>query len=276
MKAKKIFHRIFENILFSLPLHFFITLSLFLQGCITKPRTPLLPIVTPALPSLVRVHEIILDAGHGGKDPGAIGPMGLLEKDVVLDIAQRLAEIFKDRGVKVILTRESDVFISLQSRTEMASQSQADLFVSIHANSSPIRSVAGVEVFSLKDLGYVEKNEVQRKTNYELMFETLAMKQGSKDLENILEDLLYSHKQAQSLSLAKTLSETVSQEANTENRGFKTSHFYVLRNTLIPAVLVEIGFLTHPREEKLLQTSAYRQKIAEGLARGILLYDSQN
>ena len=238
--------------------------------------TSLTPVVTPAVPSLVKVHEIILDAGHGGKDPGALAPVGLREKDVVLDIAQRLAEILKDRGVKVIMTRANDVFISLQSRTEIASQSKADLFLSIHANSSPTHSVAGVEVFSLKDLGYVEKNEVQRKTNSELMFQTLAMKQGSRDLENILEDLLYSHKQAQSLSLAKTLSETVSQEANTENRGSKTSHFYVLRNTLIPAVLVEIGFLTHPREGKLLQTSAYRQKIAEGLARGILLYDSQN
>ncbi len=259
---------------------FIFSLSL-LTGCVSlRKQLPQVALPGPEVivqaPPVLRIHEIVIDPGHGGKDPGARGITGLQEKDVVLDIAKRLKQILQDKGLKVMMTRETDDFISLQQRTEIVSQSKADLFVSIHANSSPAKNVSGVEVFSLKDLGYVEKNETQRKANCELMFETLAMKQGSKDLKIILEDMLYSHKQAQSLIVARNAAHGISQEVRAQNRGYKTSHFYVLRNTLIPAVLVEVGFLSHPREEKLLRTASYRQRIAEGLATGILEYNDKD
>ncbi len=224
---------------------------------------------------LGNIRYIILDPGHGGKDPGAIGVTGVEEKDIVLDITKRLKKILEGYGISVKMTRETDEFISLQERTEIASRLNADLFVSIHANSSPERNVDGIEVFSLRDLGYLEKNEAQRKDNHRLLFGQLAMKKHHPDLENILSDLLYSHKQAESPLLADFVAEQTAQYVETSNRGLKDARFYVLRNTLIPAILVEVGFLSNPREEKFLKTSIYRQKVASGLARSIVEYSNR-
>ncbi len=219
-----------------------------------------------------KLREVVLDAGHGGKDPGAIGVMGMQEKTVVLDIARRLKRLLETAGVKVTMTRQDDTFIPLPERTAIASRSRADLFVSIHANSSPARGVHGVEVYCLKDLGTLEKDEAQRQANHKLMFKNLAMKKGSLDLEDIVEDMLYTHKQSVSPVLAVGLAGRVAQTAKANDRGDKQSRFFVLRNTLIPAVLVETGFVTNPKEGRLLKTGDYRQRIAEGLASGILEY----
>lgn len=225
--------------------------------------------------SIRKIREIIIDAGHGGKDPGAIGSAGTEEKGIVLDIANRLKRILEDYGIKVKMTRSTDEFISLQERTEIASRSQADFFVSIHANSSPERSAQGMEVFSLRDLGYLEKDEAQRKENHRLLFSQLAMKKYDADLEEILSDLLYNCKQTESPLLADYIVQGTAQYAKIKNRGLKDARFYVLRNTLIPSVLVEVGFLSNPQEEKLLKTSLHRQKIALGLAKSILEYASR-
>lgn len=219
-----------------------------------------------------KLREVVIDAGHGGKDPGAIGVTGMKEKTVVLDVAQRLKKLLEAAGVKVTMTRKDDTFISLQERTEIASRSKADLFISIHANASSARSVHGVEAYCLKDLGTLEKNEAQRQANHKLMFKNLAMKKGSLNLEDIVEDMLYTHKQSVSPTLTAKLADRVAQTAKANDRGDKQSRFFVLRNTLIPAVLVEIGFVTNPKEGRLLKTGDYRQRIAEGLANGILGY----
>ncbi len=221
-----------------------------------------------------KIREIIIDAGHGGKDPGAIGSAGTEEKEIVLDVAKRLKRMLEDYGIKVKMTRSTDEFISLQERTEIASRSKADFFVSIHANSSPERSAQGIEVFALRDLGYLEKDEAQRRGNHRLLFNQLAMKKYHADLEEILSDLLYHCKQEESPLLANCVVEGTSQYAKIKNRGLKNARFYVLRNTLIPSVLVEVGFLSNPQEEKLLKTSLHRQKIALGLAKSILEYAS--
>ena len=228
--------------------------------------------VTKAPRVFRKLREVVIDAGHGGKDPGALGVMGMQEKTVVLDIARRLKKLLEAAGVKVTMTRKDDTFFSLPERTAIASRSRADLFISIHANSSPVRSVHGVEVYCLKDLGTLEKNEAQRQANHKLMFKNLAMKKGSVNLDDIVADMLYTHKQSVSPALAANLVERVAQTAKTRDRGEKQSRFFVLRNTLIPAVLAEIGFVTNPREGRLLKTDDYRQKIAEGLAKGILGY----
>ena len=230
------------------------------------------PRVTRAQRVFRKLREVVIDAGHGGKDPGAIGITGLKEKTVNLDVARRLRKILEAQGIKVLMTRSDDTFISLPERTEIASRSKADLFVSVHANSSPGRGVHGVEVYSLRDLGTLEKKEEQRQANQQLLFRSLAMRKDAHSVEDIVSDLLYAHKQSVSPALAAALAGQTSQLVKAQDLGGKQSRFFVLRNTLVPAVLVEIGFVTNPREERLLKSSDYRQKIAEGLAKGLLDY----
>ena len=218
------------------------------------------------------VRKIVIDAGHGGRDPGAIGFDGVQEKGIVLDIAKRLQQILAGRGFQVIMTRDKDEFISLQERTEIASRAAADLFVSVHANSNPVRSVFGLEVYVSEDMRFDERNEEQRKTNHDLMFSGLSIARGSKEVEKIVADMLYGHKQSRAEILAGKLSHHVESATKTKNRGVKRSRFYVVRNTLVPALLVEVGFLTNPQEAKWLQTESYQQKEASGLAESIVDY----
>ena len=228
-------------------------------------------VVTPSY-SYRKLREVILDPGHGGKDPGAVSKRGTREKDIVLDIARRVKKQLEQRGIKVRMTRNKDIFISLQERTEIACRSKADLFVSIHANSNPNRSTQGMEVYTLQDLTSAEMNEEQRQENYDLLFKHLAIKPGQEPVEDIIEDLLYGHKQADSRALANQLSQSVCRLVKIKNGGVKHAHFYVLRNTFMPSILVETGYLTNPQEERLLKTGSHRQKIAEGIAESILKY----
>ncbi len=222
--------------------------------------------------TLKKFREIVIDPGHGGKDPGARGKFGTEEKNIVLDIAQRLRRNLEQNGIKVIMTRTKDEFISLEKRTEIASQSKSDLFVSIHANASRMKNARGMEIYYLRELDTSEKNEDQVKENKKILFKQYAMSRNSFDLENILSDMLYSYKRAESQALCNYVTQKTAGVAHALNRGSKTAGFFVLRNTLIPAILVEVGFLSNPSEERLLKSIDYRQKIADGLARSILEY----
>lgn len=222
--------------------------------------------------SVSRVRTIVIDAGHGGKDPGAIGISGVYEKDVVLDIAKRVERTLETRGFKVVMTRSTDDFITLNKRTEIASRNNADIFVSIHANSSPSRGVFGMETFTLKDLNEADHNEEQRLRNHYLMFQELQMKRTSADVKSILADMLYLNKQAYADTLGESVLNSATRLAKVGDRGLKESRFFVLRNTLVPAVLVEVGFLTNPKEEKMLKTTSHRQRLAYGVAMGIIDY----
>ncbi|MCD4779680.1 MAG: N-acetylmuramoyl-L-alanine amidase [Candidatus Omnitrophica bacterium] len=221
--------------------------------------------------TLRKADTVIIDPGHGGKDPGALGRSGLKEKDVVLDVALRTKSILEKKGLTVIMTRDRDVFVPLQERTEIASDSKAQLFVSIHANASRIRSVKGLEVFMAKDLDFKDRNEWQRKHNQELTLNNLKMK-NYPEVEKIVMDMLYLHKQNASRDLACQIAEHTSGVIETNNRGSKEERFYVLRNTIIPAVLIEVGFVSNPYEERLLRRKSYRKKIAYGIAESILDY----
>lgn len=221
------------------------------------------------------IRKIIIDAGHGGKDPGAIGASGTHEKEIVLDISKRLYSILRKEGFDVTLTRDDDTFISLQKRTEIASQHKADLFVSIHANSSRSRNARGVEVFSSKSLTFSDKNEEQRIKNHRLLFKELNMK-SDQNVGKIVSDLLYDYKIAESTVVAKTIADNMHRGMKTKLRGTKESRFFVLRNNLMPAVLVEVGFLSNYREEKLLKGAGYRQRTAAAIAKGIKDYVRTN
>jgi len=219
-----------------------------------------------------RKFKVVLDAGHGGKDPGAIGRSGIFEKKIVLDITKRLKKSLKKRGIEVLLTRSQDKFITLAKRTEIASQANADLFVSIHANTEPSRRVRGVEVYSAKDLGYKEKREDQRLKNLKIMAAKSGVNRKSAMAAAIVGDMMYHHKRLKSSRLASDVARKLSRDLKTSNRGARRSGFFVVRNTLMPAILVEVGFLTHYREEKMLKSSSYCQKIANSLADSILQY----
>ena len=219
-----------------------------------------------------KAQKIIIDAGHGGKDPGAIGPSGIHEKTVVLDIAKRVGKILESKGMEVIMTRDSDEFITLQRRTEITCEADADLFVSIHANSSPSKSISGIEVYMLSDLSDLDKEEAQRKSNRHLLFQNFNIKRPDDSVERIVDDLLYDNKQLESEKFAGFVAGEISKYTKAKNRGAKQSRFFVLRNTLIPAILIEVGFLTNPKEERLLKTGQYRQEMAKGIAQSILDY----
>ncbi len=219
-----------------------------------------------------RIKKVMIDAGHGGKDPGAIGYRGVREKDVNLDIALRVAQDFEGAGVVAALTRSGDDYITLQERTERASQSGSDLFVSIHSNANKTRGASGVEVYYADPLGIEDKLSDQRRVNEKKLVAQLNMNRENPDVRKIIADMLYCYKLSLSPGLAESVARGLSLEISGKARGSKPQRYYVLRNTLIPAVLIEVGFITNPEESRLLQDKAYRQKIADAITKSVLRY----
>jgi N-acetylmuramoyl-L-alanine amidase len=224
--------------------------------------------------------KIVLDPGHGGKDPGARGIDGIVEKDVVLDITRLVAERLRNElGASVVLTRNRDVFVPLEDRTAMANAAGADLFISIHANASPHAGLAGVETYYLNN------------TDDRATIRLAAMENGlgpvgatlrtrTPDLSYILSDLVQQGKLDDSVTLARALQRGVVHRLGEEYRnvpdlGVKQGPFYVLVGAYMPCVLVEVAFLTNPVEGKRLNTPSYRTTIAEGLVEGIRHYMDQ-
>jgi len=226
-----------------------------------------------AWPAIIKFRRIVLDPGHGGKDTGAISPSGFHEKNIVLEIAQKVKQNLIQQGIDVVMTREGDEFVSLEGRTEIASRAKADLFVSIHANANPYsRSLAGLEVYYLSELSSKDRKEEQRLKNHHILFQELAMDRASIDLQNIVADMLLGYKQQESHTFASQLAKNIAKNVGMHDRGDKMARFFVLRNTLIPAVLIEVGYLTNPEEERLLATTDYHQKIADGISMSLLEY----
>ena len=229
-------------------------------------------------PTFVPLRTIVLDAGHGGPDSGAVGPAGLQEKELVLDVTRRVARKLQDSAdVKVLLSRDSDHFVTLKDRTSFANREKADLFVSIHANAHRLAASEGVEVYFLSsEATDSAARQVAATENSVVQLEKPATGRGggrSADIvKTILWDLAQSEFQAESSRLAETMLDTVTQALRIPNRGVKQAGFYVLGGAAMPAVLVEIGFVTNPREEKRLKDSRYRDEIARAIAGGLADY----
>jgi N-acetylmuramoyl-L-alanine amidase len=219
------------------------------------------------------IKSVIIDPGHGGKDPGAIGRRGLKEKDVVLDIAKRLKKKLNVLGIDVILTREDDRFISLYQRSNIANTNakEIDFFISIHANASRSRWVSGVEVFYLSEFIDDDSRSLKAAKNYDL---DLKEDFSGKYTPVILWDLIFRNNRKNSIELSRQISHALSKDLSQKNRGEKPARFYVLKGTNIPAILVEAGFISNPREEKKLRNGFYRDKIAQAIAEGIMQYNS--
>ncbi|MEW5895342.1 MAG: N-acetylmuramoyl-L-alanine amidase [Candidatus Omnitrophota bacterium] len=215
--------------------------------------------------------RIVIDPGHGGKDSGAVGNH-LKEKDIVLDISRRLERILKDSGYDVKMTRSSDIFISLEGRTESAAEWNADIFISIHANSSESYRADGFEIWAPRDLTHEDFAESQRRKNEKILFKQMKMRQNNSALEKTLNDMIYNYKHDRSAVLASIISKNCTKSVGIGNRGVKQSGFFVLRNTLVPSVLAEVGFISNRNEAEKLRSSSFRQEIAEMLAEGIKEY----
>jgi N-acetylmuramoyl-L-alanine amidase len=226
---------------------------------------------TPAADAL---HLIVLDAGHGGHDPGATGPSGLMEKDVVLDVTRRVARLVEDGlGIKVALTRSTDVFIPLRERTSFASRLHADLFVSIHANAHPQAVSEGVEVYFLSsEASDSEARRIAAVENGVIKLENPASRQKSELLKSILWDLAQSEFQQESSVMAETVLDSMTRSLRLVPRGVKQAGFYVLGGAPMPAILIEIGFLTNHKEERRLATPEYREAVARAIYAGLAEY----
>ena len=218
-----------------------------------------------------KIRRIVVDAGHGGHDPGASGVGGTKEKDVVLQIALKLARKLREElGLDVVLTRSTDVFLELQERTAIANKVGADLFVSIHANASPNRNTSGIETYYL-NLAKTEKAA------------QLAAKENGTSLEKVsllqavLFDLMANYKLNDSAHLADEVQKAVYRKvggnyAGVKNLGVKQGPFYVLVGATMPSILVETAFVSNDREEERLKDTAYQETTAEGIMEGVRAY----
>jgi N-acetylmuramoyl-L-alanine amidase len=218
----------------------------------------------------LKLGRVVLDPGHGGHDVGTHGPSGLYEKDLVLDISQRLAVLLQDRlGSEVLLTRSDDTFIPLEGRTKIANDYKADLFLSIHANSSPVKSVTGVETYYLNFT--TSRNAMDVATR-----ENAAAGSSIFDLKDVLEKIALKDKIDESREFASRLQTSLFTLTKAgpavKNRGVKKAPFVVLIGAQMPSVLAEIGFLTNASDEALMRKMDHRQKIAEALYKGIAAY----
>ncbi len=225
----------------------------------------------------LKISRIVIDAGHGGHDTGTIGPHGLMEKDLCLDVALRLGREIEEKlpNAEVIYTRKDDTYIPLEQRTAMANESKADLFISIHANSSHNEAARGIETYYLNFATSEESMEVAAREN--------ALAQGSlHELQDIIKKIARNEKIEESKELASDIQDSLSHRLqlvsqDERNRGVKKAPFVVLIGADMPSVLSEISFISNPSDEKLLKKTDQRQRVADGLYRGIASYlDSLN
>ena len=215
---------------------------------------------------------IIIDPGHGGKDPGSVGYKGTKEKDIVLDVSKRLArKIQKNSRIKTVLTRDEDVFVRLQDRTKFANTNEGDLFISIHVNSNESKKPYGFETYLLKP------GRNQEAINVALRENSVIELEGNK-FEQLTDEQLIQATIAQSgfvqysEKFAALIQEEIDKRVQSRNRGVKQAGFYVLMGASMPNVLIELGYISNPNEEKKLNSSSYRDMLATSIYYAILQY----
>ena len=221
----------------------------------------------------LKIGKIVIDPGHGGHDTGTIGPNGLEEKDLVLDVSRRLGKLLQTRlGAEVIYTRKDDTFIPLETRTAIANQEAADLFVSVHANSSHDPDARGVETYYLNFTSSPEALEVAAREN-------AVSEKSIHELQDLVKKIALKEKIEESQEFASDVQSSLhsglaAKNPGVRDRGVKKAPFIVLIGANMPSILAEISFVSNPGDERRLETADYRQKIAESLYRGIAKYVS--
>jgi N-acetylmuramoyl-L-alanine amidase len=218
----------------------------------------------------LKTRRVVVDAGHGGKDTGAIGPRGVREKDLTLAIARRVGARLKSLGFEVVMTRKGDAFVSLDERTRIANEAHADLFVSIHCNAARRRKLEGVETWTLN----VSSNRYAARL---AAFENAEADRTVSDLRLILADLATKANASDARDLAQSVQSSLvrtlrSRVGPVRDHGVKQALFYVLLGTRMPSILVETGFISNPAEEARLKSARFQEGTAEAIARGVKEY----
>jgi N-acetylmuramoyl-L-alanine amidase len=220
----------------------------------------------------LKIGRIVIDAGHGGHDTGTIGPTGLMEKDLCLDVALRLGKIIQQRlpGADVVYTRSDDTFIPLEERTHIANEAKADLFISIHANSSHDHQARGIETYYLNLKGSPDAMEVASREN-------ATASESIHDLDDIVKKIARSEKIDESREFASDIQDSLAKRIQKQykpvkDRGVRKAPFVVLIGADMPSILTEISFLSNPADEQLLKKPEHRQRVAEGLYQGVADY----
>ena len=236
-----------------------------------KQLKPIAPVTDPeplAPKSLTRefgltAKTIVIDPGHGGKDPGGIGSGNLHEKSIVLSLSHKLREVLTAKGYTVLMTRETDHFIPLKKRTEFATQHKADLFLSIHANAAENSSANGIETY------YLDVTSTDKASEKIAARENVNSGYSIQELETLVAGLMRESKSEDSKRLASHVQAALVQNTGAIDRGVKHARFVVLIGTKVPAILIETGFVSNPVEGRKLTTSAYQHKIAAAIAQGV-------
>lgn len=217
------------------------------------------------------IQKIVIDPGHGGKDPGTIGKSGTMEKIIVLDICKRLKALLdENESLEVIMTRETDIYVPVENRTVIANQKQADLFISVHANANPSKKRSGIETFYLnfsRDPSVIETAALENATSTKNLSE----------MRNILEKIAKNSKILESKELADKIQQNLvdalqKQHEDIKDLGYKGGPFWVLIGVDTPSILVEVSYLSNAKEEARLKDPKYRQNIAQGIFAGIKAY----
>ncbi|MEK6398228.1 MAG: N-acetylmuramoyl-L-alanine amidase, partial [Terriglobus sp.] len=221
----------------------------------------------------LKINRIVIDAGHGGHDSGTLGVGGIMEKDVVLDVALRLGKLLQDKlGAQVIYTRSDDTFIPLETRTAIANKAEADLFLSIHANSSQDETARGVETYYLNFTSQPDALDVAAREN-------AVSDQSVHQLADLVKKITLKDKLDESREFAADVDKSLFDGLHRGNeglkdRGVKKAPFVVLIGANMPSILTEISFVTNPRDAAQLRTPEYRERIAESIYKGVARYTS--
>jgi N-acetylmuramoyl-L-alanine amidase len=220
----------------------------------------------------LKIGRIVIDAGHGGHDTGTIGPTGLMEKDLCLDVALRLGKIIQQRlpSADVVFTRSDDTFIPLEERTHIANEAKADMFISIHANSSQDSGARGIETYYLNLKGSDEAMEVAAREN-------ATSGEGIHELQDLVKQIARTEKIDESREFAEDVQDSLAKRVQkaakpVKNRGVRKAPFVVLIGADMPSILTEISFLSNPADEKMLKQPEHRQRVAEGIYQGVASY----
>lgn len=220
----------------------------------------------------LKVRRVVLDAGHGGHDHGTTGPGGLVEKELVLDVTRRLGVLIEEgMGSEVVFTRQNDTFVALEDRVALANERRADLFLSVHANSSPLKTASGAETYYLSFTPSRAAMEIAAREN-------ATSQRSISELRELVTKIAMKDKVDESREFAGRVQTSLIQltgntaKGGRRDRGVKRAPFLVLVGASMPAILAEIGFVTNPKEETLMKKPEYRQRLAEALYKGVHQY----
>lgn len=236
-------------------------------------KAPAEKIEEPERPKRVRIKTIVLDPGHGGNDVGAIGRrLGLKESEMALSLSRKIKNILEGNGINVIMTRDSDNFIPLSRRSEIANRASADLFVSVHINASRSRSMRGFECYFLSNNADDNARASQARDSGRLKTTEGAEVEHSYRLDKTLWDMKLSEDRRQSAELSSYICDSIKNNFTMGNRGIRSARFYVLKYTRIPAILVEAGYISNRYEEMKLKDPKFLDRVADAIAEGILKF----